>query len=102
MDDILFSEFFAKLQNATWELDYPANYTKMFTSYINGQKITLYNVMDPIYINNIKLNITNDQALSILDFVNNTLIVNFSGEINDAIERDQNNLNYALDAIVNG
>ena len=100
MDTDTFNTLLAKLQSATWTLWYPTNDTKMFTATINGQYVTLYNVLDPLYINEQKPDLNGDQPSIILDFVLNTLIPNFSTEIQDAIDSEQAVLTSAIDSIV--
>jgi len=89
-----------KLQLATWALWYPTLSTKMFTTRINEQNVVLYNVRDPLYINNVKPDLTEDQVTTVLNFITNTLLVDFASEIQDALNQQQIELNTAIDDII--
>ena len=100
MNGSKFNSLMTKLQAATWTLSNALSNTKLFTSIINEQKIKLYNVENgPIYINGQRLDLTDAQINTVLEFVNQ-LILDSASDIQAARTAKNQNLTTALNRIL--
>jgi len=100
MDESTFDMLMDRLQTATWELGFSTDDTKMFMTVINNQGVELYNVLDPLYVNGLKPDLTEEQTNTVLSFVTNTLLVDFASDI-EAIDSDrESDLNTAIQTIL--
>lgn len=100
MDSNKFDSLMVKLQAATWTLHNAISNTKFFTSTINEQKIKLINVENaPVYINSQRLNLTDLQIQTMLEFVDQ-LITTFAPEIEATNNEKRQSMITALDRIL--
>jgi len=100
MDKIKFDNLISKLQTASWTLYNAISNTKIFTTIINKQKIRLINVENgPIYINGQRLNLSDQQILTMIEFINN-LINEFSSAIQSVENENNQEIVIALDRIL--
>lgn len=100
MDNTKFDALMVKLQATTWTLHNAISNTKMFSTKINEQRIKLYNVENgPIYINSQRLDLSDAQIETMLDFVGQ-LIDASASEIQDANNEKRQSLITALNRIL--